>query len=454
MWYLALVVWLAACGDNIVPPPPDVLAELQALPNVADATEKMTADDGYHYYVVHFIQPADHDDPASPTFLQEVSLLQRDVTAPMIVHTSGYWDYYLDREVELTQLLHANQISIEHRFFGNSRPQPADWSKLTIAQMAADEHAIITALRTIYQGAFISTGGSKGGMTAIYFRRFFPDDVDGTVAYVAPLMLGAPDTRFPPWIATLGPADCHAAVQAAAVEMLMNRRAALEQRAQAQADQMGFQYTRVALGPAVETAIESVEWYFWQYNGVVDCPKVPAVTATDDDLFAFLDAVSPVSGSDDDSNAAFEAFVYQTFFQLGYPDDGTTYLKPYYMYMDSDFDGEFPVGVAKPTYDGGTAMQDIQSFVATMGHEIVFVYGGWDPWTGGKFALGSAPDTLELIQAMGTHGSSLQHLAPGDRAAAFAQIKAWTGVTPIIPGTMRAEPLAPRMPPSVARALR
>ena len=33
---------------------------------------------------------------------------------------------------------------------------------------------------------WLTTGASKGGMTATYHRRFFPKDVDGTVAYVAP----------------------------------------------------------------------------------------------------------------------------------------------------------------------------------------------------------------------------------------------------------------------------
>jgi hypothetical protein len=50
----------------------------------------------------------------------------------------GYSDYYRDSPVQLTRLLSANQISIEHRFFAESRPNPVDWSKLTIQQMAAD----------------------------------------------------------------------------------------------------------------------------------------------------------------------------------------------------------------------------------------------------------------------------------------------------------------------------
>jgi hypothetical protein len=455
---LALALW--ACGDNLPPPADslpeatDLLAKLRALPNVHDAEEMPTQTAGYHYIVLHFTQPVDHANPTGPTFLQEVSLLHKDEAAPLIVHTSGYWDYYLDHTVELTVLLSANQISIEHRYFASSRPANPDWSKLTIEQMADDEHAIVTALRTIYTGKALSTGGSKGGMTAIFYRRFFPDDVDGTVPYVAPISFGAPDTRYASFFDTVGTDACRQAVRDVATEMLAHRRAAMEQRAQQQAADKGYQYTRVLLGPAVESAIDSLEWSFWQYYGVTVCAQVPAVTATDDALWQFLDKISPPSDSDDESTAQFDAYYYQAYFQLGYPDGGADYLKPYLMYSDADYIHSLPT--AQPTYDMGAAMHDIDSFVQQQGDRFVFVYGEWDPWTAGKFTLGGATDSLELIQAQGTHGSHLTRLAPADRDAAFAKIAAWTGVTPTIPTARErlVEPPAPRMPPAFVRGLR
>src|SRR5690606_2644245 len=39
----------------------------------------------------------------------------------------------------------------------------------------------------IYRGKWLTTGASKGGMTSLFHRRFFPNDVDATVAYVAPI---------------------------------------------------------------------------------------------------------------------------------------------------------------------------------------------------------------------------------------------------------------------------
>ncbi len=437
----------AACGDNAGP---DILAQLQALPGVT-ASEVVTQTPDARYFVLEVTQPVDHAQPDGPTFQEEVSLLHVDVAAPMVVETDGYWDYTLDTPVEVTRLLAGNQISIEHRFFGSSRPEPADWSTLTIEQMADDEHAIISALRTIYAGPFVATGGSKGGMAAVYHRRFFPDDVAGTVPYVAPLSFGVPDARYAAFLDTLGPADCRQAVRDAATEMLANRRATLEAAATAAGDAAGEAFTRVAIGPAVESAIQELEWSFWQYHGVDACTDVPTVTASDDDMFAFLETISPIEASDDAEVAQFEAWTYQSYGQLGYPDIGGAYLTPYVKYTAADYAGTFPAG-AMPVYDGGTAMHDIDDYVEHQGAGLVFVYGQWDPWSGGMFALGDATDSLRLVKAAGTHESEITQLADGDRDAALGELAAWTGVTP--DPTARATHLAePRVPPAIQRAL-
>jgi hypothetical protein len=43
------------------------------------------------------------------------------------------------------------------------------------------------------QGKWVNTGASKGGMTSVYHRRFFPNDLDANVAYVAPLSYSQED---------------------------------------------------------------------------------------------------------------------------------------------------------------------------------------------------------------------------------------------------------------------
>lgn len=453
----AVLGMLVACGDD----EPristgDILDDLAGLPGVVSVERMETFQTGYRFYVLQFDQPVDHADPDGQHFLQKVSLMHRDLTAPMVGYTSGYWDYYEDTIVELAALLQANQISIEHRYFAGSRPDPADWSKLTIEQMAHDQHAIITALKRLYEGAFVTSGASKGGMTAIYHRRFYPDDVDGTIPYVAPISFGAPDTRYNPYLDTLGPAGCRQAVRDAAVEMLANRRAAISTLAQAQATTNNLSYTRIAFGPAVESAIFNVEWSYWQYYGVGFCDDVPLPTATDQELFDFLDDISPVSDNDDTRIGEFDAYYYQAYHQLGYPDGGAAYLDPYLMYTDADYLNALPT--AQPSYDGGAAMVDIDQWVRTEGNRLLFVYGQWDPWTGGAFELGDATESALFVQTEGTHSARLTRLAQADRDAAFAMLEDWTGVTPKVPMmgrsvSERAIRLQPRVPPALIRAL-
>lgn len=454
---LGAILALGACGDDDPKPPPppasieEVVAQLAALPGVT-ATIEPTVTRDYTYAVIQFTQPVDHEAPSGPTFQQRVSLLFHDGAAPMIVHTGGYQDYTRDRRVELTRLLTANQVSIEHRYFGTSRPDEPAWDKLTIRQMADDQHAIIAALRGIFPGAFLSTGGSKGGMTAVYHRRFYPDDVEGTVPYVAPISFGAPDDRYNPFLDTIGTATCRQALRDLAIEMLANRRAQLLQRAQNQAATNGHTYTRVPIEVALEIAVEAFEFVFWQYAGVEDCDIIPTPTATDADLFGFLDAISPVSDSDDATTAEFDAYYYQAYAQLGFPEDTVPYLAPYTMYTEEDFLGALPA--PKPAFDAA-AMRDIDAYVQQRGERLLFVYGAWDPWTAGAFTLGAARDSLLVEVAEGTHAALLSELAPADREAAFAKLAAWTGVTPvpIATRTSAADLLDPilRMPPTHLR---
>jgi PS-10 peptidase S37 len=415
-----------------------LLGRLHAVTGVT-VTEKPTTSTDYQYYVLQFTQPIDHGDPSRGTFKQEVSLLHRNTAAdvPMIVQTSGYADSNLDQAVELTELLAANQVAIEHRYFGastpivastpvdDSTPTPGDWSGLTIAQMAADEHEIITALRTIYDGAFLTTGGSKGGMTAVYHRRFYPDDVDGTVAYVAPISFGAPDHRYQGYLDGIGPIGCRQAVRDLATDILEVRRDAMVARAQQQA---AYTYKKIELGAAVEASVVGLEWAFWQYHGISECSSVPLRSDDDDKVFAFLDKISPIHNEDDEQVLRYQPYFYQSYSQLGYPGDAAPYLAPYLHYTDVDYLNELPM--PEPVYDT-QAMRDIDDFVEHRGDHLMFIYGEWDPWTGGKFPLGDAVDSTILIQPQGTHSSWITNLEMSDREAAFAKLEAWTGVVPM-----------------------
>lgn len=424
---------LAGCGDN-APGGPDaggeggLVGQLQAIPGMESVTDLGTANVGYHRYDLRLRQLVDHDDPDGPTFVQQMTLLHTDVEAPMILLSTGYWNYYGDRLGELASLLHANQLVVEHRYFASSRPEPADWSFLTIEQAAADHHVIVEDLQPIYGAPWISTGASKGGMTSVYHRRFWPDDLAGTVPYVAPISFGAPDYDYDAFTDNLGTPACRTALQQLQLELL-DRRAMLESRAAAQAADEGYQYTRVALAPAVESAVVSLYWAFWQYYGGAWCSSVPAPTGDDAALWEFLDFISPVSDSSDASLDQFDAYYFQADVELGYPGTMDTWLDGHLAYGADDYTGYAPLGVTEPPFRA-EAMQDIDAWVQSEGAELLFIYGEWDPWTGGAFTLGDAADSALLTVPRGTHGANIGALSAADQAIALGKLEAWSGVTP------------------------
>lgn len=455
MRYVAILfAVLAACGGDdgddgpIDAPTGDILAQLRGLAEVADVTEQPTDWPGYRYFELHFRQPIDHDHPEAGTFLQYATLIHKDASAPLVMLHTGYGNWYYDYPGELTRLLHANQIVVEHRFFRGSRPDgAAAWQFLTIAQAAADHHLIADAMHRLYHGKFLETGASKGGMTSVYHRRFYPDDVDATVAYVAPISFGAPDYRYDAWLDQLGPAPCRDALHAIQRELLA-RRAMLVTRAQDDALAHGHRYDRIPIEVAVEGAVVSVEWAFWQYTGVSGCGGIPAATATDDALWNFLDDVSPVSSSSDADLAEFEAYYYQAEGQLGYPGTMDAHLTGLTQYAEDAYDGAYPVGIALPAYDAA-AMDDVSDWVQTDGARLLFLYGGFDPWSGGMFELGGATDSLRVVAPQGPHGSLIRDLVPADRAAALAALAAWSGVTPDESVWGKPQPIAAPKPPRV-----
>ena len=197
-WLLLGLLLAAGCGGDD-DGAGDILEFLESIPGMTASEEPLEAGSDYRFFRLEYEQPADHDDPEGLTFRQRMTLLHIDADAPIVLHTSGYYAYDQPFAAELTYVLGANQLHVEQRFFEPSRPEPADWSLLTIEQAAADHHRIVEAMAPYYGGAWVSTGASKGGMTSVFHRRFYPDDVTATVAYVAPISHGAPDDSYQPF---------------------------------------------------------------------------------------------------------------------------------------------------------------------------------------------------------------------------------------------------------------
>jgi len=103
------------------------------------------------------------------------------------------------------------------------------------------------------------------------------------------------------------------------------------------------------------------------------------------------------------------------------------------------------------------SVTDVDGWVRRARDGIVFLYGEWDPWSGGMFTLGDATDSLRVVAPQAPHGAGIGDLTTGDRDAVLAKLAAWSGVTPdattLKRRRARSAPPAPRVPPVLVRAL-
>jgi len=427
--------------------PDDILEFLQTVPGMTVSEEALDPGSGYRFFRLTYEQPADHDDPDGVTFQQRMTLLHIDRDAPVILHTSGYYAYDQPFAAELTSLLGANQLHVEQRFFEPSRPDPADWSLLRIAQAAADHHRIVEAMRLYYGGPWVSSGASKGGMTSVFHRRFYPDDVVATVAYVAPISHGAPDDSYQPFFDTVGTDSCRTALRDFQHELL-SRRTNMVNRMQSFGDTNNITFDRSdGVEGAFEDAVVEFPWGFWQYSDAAYCDAIPPTSATSDDLWSFLVELGDLEYYGDQEIENYIPYFYQSEAELGYPSMPTAHIDDLLATQDVERD-YMPTGVTV-TFDPD-AMDDIQSWVSSDGSQLLFIYGGNDPWSAGAFDLGSATDSF-LFTAPGlNHGASISDLTTDDQATALDALSRWTGVTPLSASAR----LRTHLPPEPAPHLR
>ncbi|MEV6633605.1 S28 family serine protease [Actinoplanes sp. NPDC051470] len=407
----------------------DLATRLAAIPGMTVVSR--TEPTGYQFFVLTYRQPADHRHPGGGTYEQRLTLLHRADDAPVVLATSGYGLPATPgpSRTEPTTLLNANQVSVEHRFFSPSRPAPADWSDLNIWQEASDEHRIVQAFKAIYAGKWIQTGGSKGGMTSVYHRRFYPNDVDGVVAYVAPNdPLNELDGAYDRFFATVGDPACRSALNGVQKEAL-KRRDRLVPMLQADAAANGWTFTRT-LGTAdrsLELTVLDTVWAFWQYLGTSSCAGVPPATATDQQLYDWIDAVASWSFYTDQGLEYYWPYYYQAATQLGWADLRFDHLRGLRRYPGLyTANSALPRELRKP--HNPLPMIDVDLWVRTLSQRMMFVYGQNDPWSAERFAP-SRRDSYLYVAPGANHGARIAGLNPADSAAATATLRRWAGVS-------------------------
>jgi hypothetical protein len=180
---------------------------------------------------------------------------------------------------------------------------------------------------------------------------------------------------------------------------------------------------------AFEFAVTEVWFNFWQYADATECPSIPASTATDDDVFQFLNWISPFELMADTWVDYYKPYFYQTATQLGAPKQADAHLVDLLKYPGMDGPAAYCPPEWTTVFDR-TAIEDIQDWLSRQGQRIMFIYGQNDTWSAAPFELGNASDSYRFWVSNGNHGSQISQLARPDSAQALDALERWSGVKP------------------------
>ena len=376
-------------------------------------------------YVTYFTQPLDHRHPEKGSFRQRVIVSHVGFDRPTVIVTEGYGAAYALRSQyreELSKLLNANMIFVEYRYFLESTPEPKDWQYLTAENSADDLHAITTAFKNIYPGKWIATGISKGGQTTLLYRTFYPDDVDISVPYVAPLCYGVEDGRHEPFLHKVSTPENRKIIEDFQLEAL-KRKATLLPRFEKYCTEKNYSF-RAPIEEIYDYSVLEYSFALWQWGTPIS--SIPATTASDDEIFSHLLAISePGYFTADSPNAS---FFIQAARELGYYGYDVQPFKQYLSIQSSEgylHRLMLPEELKDMPFDK-TLSKKITKFLKKQDPKMIFIYGQNDPWTAaGVTWLKNKKNIHVFIQPNGSHLARISTLPEAEKAEVMELINEW-----------------------------
>ena len=401
----------------------DLELRLRTLPGVK--TVKVLPDYNHwkEAWELTFEQPVSYDDPEAGTFLQRVFVSHLDFEHPVVVETNGY-AIQRNKPMELSLLLEANQVQVEYRYYGKSKPDPLLWEHLKSKHAMQDLHQIVEALKRIYDEPWVSTGISKGGNTALLYKRFYPDDVAACVPYVAPMALGPEDPRTDRWQEETGEAWCRAKIQAFQRQALTMRDELLPML-EDYAERKKVNFPNGA-DVAFEYMVLEYPFSFWQWGGV-SCALIPDLESTPKEVYAHLSKVVSPYYYGTKGIADYEPSFYQHLTELGYYGFPKDHLEDLLAAVPNPSNADFaPANVPLP-FDSAF-VPEVLTWLAAEGNNIIYVYGELDTWTACAVPPSDQTNAVYCIAKGADHTARIRHLSDAQKKAVYQALEEWVGV--------------------------
>lgn len=395
--------------------------QLQTLFPTAEISDIKIEDHFTQAYQIIVKQPLDHNNKEAGYFDHYIYISHNDYAMPTVLITEGY--SARQQTYELSSLLKSNQVMVEYRFYGKSRPNPIPWDYLTNDQAIEDYHAIVNKLKLLYKNKWISTGISKGGETVLIYKSKYPKDVDVAVPYVAPLIDTQEDKRTEQHLKTVGSDECRAKISNFQRLVLENRdEVLLIFSSVALAQKLTF--NKMPLAEALEYAILEFPFSFWQWGN--KCQDIPDAKATPKDLANYLQKVVGIGFySDQDYHKNLPSF-YQHMIELGYYGFDTAPVKDLIKIAHRPTNLRFAPKDVSLTYNP-EYIKNVRNYVENKGDKILYIYGEYDPW--GACAPTPLPkvDALKMVLKGGHHGTKIKDFSRKDKQIIYTKLQDWLG---------------------------
>lgn len=421
---LNLLLFLFLFVTAAMAAPNELKEKLSTLKGVSNI-ETLKSEHYAEKYVVRIAQPLDPENPSAGTFQQRVIVSHVGFDRPTVLVTEGYGAAYALREKyqeELSALLDANVVFVEHRYFLESTPDPLNWDYLTAENSAYDLHNVTTTFKNLYSGKWISTGISKGGQTTILYRAFFPDDVDFSVPYVAPLCRSTEDGRHEPFLNKVGKKSERAKIKNFQIELL-KRKAELLPLLEAFCKEKKLEF-RIPTAEVMDYCVLEYPFALWQWGTSV--ATIPSLSSDNETLLKHLVEISgPDYFAEGQSNVSF--FV-QAARELGYYGYET---KPFKQYLTITGSEGYLSRIMLPTSAGKVEFRPelyakVYNYLKDNDPKMIFIYGEVDPWTAARVPSFKGKKNQQIyIQPRGSHRARIGTMPEDMKAEILTQINRW-----------------------------
>jgi hypothetical protein len=399
----------------------DLVEKLKGLTGVKSVTPGRGGADG-PVYDITFEQPVDHTKPDGAKFEQRVYLSHVDFSQPMLLHTEGYSSRGVPGRGELHSMLGGNQVAVEHRYFGRSVPDPLQWEYLTVKNAADDMHAIVSQLKKLYKGKWVSTGASKGGQTSLFFKCYYPDDVDVTVAYVAPVNVTQEDPRIYEFLKTTGDEATRQKIKDFQITLLKHEDEILP-IVEADAKKKNWTFG-MSIGKAYEYGVLEYPYAFWQYGTKI--ADVPAADAKPDALAEHYIKVGTLRYYSDQGKKQFEPFLYQAFTEIGYYNYDTTDFKQYMKSLPNPTNLDIcPDGTKDKIVFNPATMYFVYNTLQYKASNVIYIYGDLDAWAATQMQLIGRTNAIKFVVKDAHHGARIGAFSPEQKELFYTTVEKW-----------------------------